>query len=152
YVQQLRTTTPVVQFDARCYHYETRTRSVPVTTTRLLFSLADSFRRTETFTETVVTHSANEEYHFTQWEDATGPLLGTDSVRLTKLHLSKELVFLTDAAEQQLLAADGSFCAANRRDVFQTYKKDLHLEGFKERIMCFRDVDEAPCWVSSCGY
>ncbi|CAN0289392.1 unnamed protein product, partial [Ectocarpus sp. 12 AP-2014] len=146
YVQQLRTTTPVVQFDASCYHYETRTRP------GLLFSLADSLRRTETYTETVVTHSANEEYHFTHWEDATGPLLGTDSVRLTKLHLSKELGFLTDAAEQQLLAAYGSFCAANRRDVFQTYKKELQLEGFKERIMCFRNVDEAPCWVSSCGY
>lgn len=33
YVQQLRTTAPVVRFGARCYHYETRTRSVPVTTT-----------------------------------------------------------------------------------------------------------------------
>ncbi|CAM9911888.1 unnamed protein product [Ectocarpus sp. 12 AP-2014] len=151
YVQQLRTTTPVVQFDASCYHYETRTRSVPVTTTSASGHTTTTYR-TETYTETVVTHSANEEYHFTHWEDATGPLLGTDSVRLTKLHLSKELGFLTDAAEQQLLAAYGSFCAANRRDVFQTYKKELQLEGFKERIMCFRNVDEAPCWVSSCGY
>lgn len=33
YVQQLRRTIPAVRFDATCYHNETRTRSVPVTTT-----------------------------------------------------------------------------------------------------------------------
>lgn len=33
YVQQLRTTVPVVRFDATCYHYETRTRTVPETST-----------------------------------------------------------------------------------------------------------------------
>ncbi|CAM9782720.1 unnamed protein product, partial [Ectocarpus fasciculatus] len=148
---QLRTTSPVVLFNARCYHYETQTRTVPVTTTNASGYTTTTYR-TETYTVTVVTHSASEEYSFTRWEDATGPLSGTDSVRLTKLHLSKELGFLTDAAEQRLLAAYGSFCAANRRDLFQDYNKELQLEGFKERIMCFRNVDEAPCWVSSCGY
>lgn len=33
YVQQLRTTAPVVRFDASCYHYETRTRTVADTST-----------------------------------------------------------------------------------------------------------------------
>ena len=33
YVEQLQITVPEVRFNARCYHYETRTRSVPVRTT-----------------------------------------------------------------------------------------------------------------------
>lgn len=33
YVQQLRTTVPVVRFTASCYHYETRTRTVTETST-----------------------------------------------------------------------------------------------------------------------
>ena len=109
-------------------------------------------RSSETYIITVVTHTASEDYPFTQWEDATAVLSGTDSVSLTKLHLSKEMDFLTDVAEVQLLAAFDSFCAANVYDRDQSYSKRLNLAGFKERILCLRNVDEVSCWVSSCGY
>ncbi|CAM9205924.1 unnamed protein product, partial [Ectocarpus fasciculatus] len=127
YVQQLRTTIPVVTFGATCYHYETRTRSVFVPTTD-----SSTLYRTETYQAMVITHTADEEYSFTQWEDATGVLSGTDSVELTKLYLSKELAFLTDAGEQRMTAAYESFCAANRRDVHQDYNREIRIEGFKE--------------------
>lgn len=100
----------------------------------------------------VVTHSASAEYPFTQWEDATAALSGTDSVRLTKLHLSKELGFLTDAGEQQMRAAYSAFCRAHNFDVCQSYTQDLHILGFKARILCLRNVDESPWWVGSCVY
>lgn len=102
----------------------------------------------------VITHTANEEYSFTQWEDATGSLSGTDSVELTKLYLSKELGFLTDAGEQKMTAAYESFCGANREDTFQYYRQEIQIEGFKERTMYIKNnVGEPPsCWVSSYGY
>lgn len=100
----------------------------------------------------VVTHTASEEYPFTQWEDATAALSGTDSVTLTKLHLSKELGFLTDAGKQRMVAAYMAFCAAHCFDAFQSYTKELHILGFKERILCLRNVDEAPWWAGSGVY
>lgn len=100
----------------------------------------------------VVTHTASEEYPFTQWEDATAALSGTDSVKLTKLHLSKELGFLTDDGEQQMLAAYSAFCAAHCFDAFQSYTTELHILGFKERILCLRNVDEVPWWAGSGVY
>ena len=108
--------------------------------------------RTETYRETVVTHTASDEYPFTRWEDTTPALPGTNSAKLTKLHLSKKLGFLTDAAEQQTLAAYDAFRAAHRFDVHQSYTRELYIEGFKERILCLRNVDRVPWWVGSGAY
>lgn len=80
-------------------------------------------------------------------------LPGTDSVEeLAKLYLSKELGFLTDAAEQKMTAAYESFCAANRRDLFQNYQQEIHIKGFKELSMWIKNLGEPSCWVSSYGY
>ena len=112
-----------------------------------------SLRSSESYTKTVTTHTASEDFPFTRWEDATTAVLsGADSVSLTKLHLSRELGFLTDVAEQRLLAAYNFFCAANCSDAYQSYNKELLIAGFKERILCLRNVDEVPCWVGSGWY
>lgn len=143
YIQQLRASTPVIYFTASCYHYETRTRTVPD---------GKGGTKTESYLATVVTHSANEKYPFTQCEDATAVLSGADSVTLTKLHLSKEVGFLTDAGEQRYDVAYNLFCAANCRDVFQSYDRYLSIPGFKKRVLCVRNVDKIPIWVGSCCY
>lgn len=78
--------------------------------------------------------------------------MGTDSVKLTKLHLSKQLGFLTDTGEQRMLAAYDSFCADHCSDELQSYTRELLILGFKERILCLRNVDEVPWWVGSCVY
>lgn len=100
----------------------------------------------------VTTHQASEDYSFTRWEDATAVLSGTDSVELTKLHLSKELGFLTDDGETQMLAAYNAFCAAHNFDVLQSYRKDLRITNFKERILCLSNVGQVPWWVSTLWY
>lgn len=44
YVQQLRTTMPAMRFNASCYHYETRTRTVPHTTTDMNGNSTTTYR------------------------------------------------------------------------------------------------------------
>ncbi len=112
-----------------------------------------SLRSTEARTTVpIVSHTASEEYPLAQWEDATMELPGMDSAMLTKLHLSKEYGFLTEVGKRRLLDAYSAFCAANRRDNFQSFKQELHIAGFKEEILCPRTANGVPWWVGSGVY
>lgn len=136
YVQQLRDAEPKITFNATCFHYESRTRRVG--------------DRTETYQEMVVTYSASKQYLFTTWEDATGELTGTDEVNLTKLHLKKELGFLSETSKDRFFADYEVFCEGNKRDVHQMFSWNMDLSGFKARLLCFRYATvETPCqWKS----
>lgn len=100
----------------------------------------------------VFTHRAAESYPFIEWEDGTLALSGTDLVPLTKLHLSKELGFLSDAGRHHMQASYDKFCAENRKDDFQAFSNTFYVPGFKERILCLKDEGKAPWWVGSCQY
>lgn len=100
----------------------------------------------------VITHHAEENYLFTEWEDTTRPLSGTGIVLLTKLHLSKKLGFLSDSGSHHMNEAYDRFCNENRRDAFQLFANKFFVPGFKERILCRKDEGKAPWWVGSCAY
>lgn len=100
----------------------------------------------------VVTHTAAESYPFTAWEDATIALSGTDLVPLTKLHLSKELGFLSEAGRDDFVNAYEKFCADNKKDAMQIFTNKYYIPGFKERILCVKEEGKAPWWVGSFGY
>ena len=151
YVEHLRCKAPAVHFYARCYHDERRTRQVAITE-RHANGETHTRYETETYTELVVTHTATEEYMFERWEDATPVLPGTDEVKLTKLHLSKELGFMSDESRDKFFADFNAFCAENCFDRYQDFTRKMTIEGFKEHVLCFRNASESPWWVSSGGY
>lgn len=57
---------------------------------------------------------------------------------MTKLHLNKELKFLSDAASERHFAEFSAFCSANKFDAFQDYVRQMDVAGFNQRQLCFR--------------
>eukprot|EP00752_Nemacystus_decipiens_P011517 g10226.t1 len=143
YMQKLETTAPIIRFTAICWHVETHYRTV---------TDSQGHKRTESYNVNVYTHSAAESYPFTEWEDGTLALSGTDSVSLTKLHLSKELGFLSDAGRHHMQAAYDTFCDENRKDDLQIFSNSFYVPEFKERILCVKEEGQVPWWVGSCAY
>lgn len=137
HMQQLRCCRPSVTFSATCYHFETKVR----------------YERGEkqTYTLTVVTHEATKEFVFSEWQDATPHLNGSDDVNMTNLVLRKELE-VSDAARQRYFEEFNDFCKKNHYDVAQDFCRVMEVEGFKESQLYFRDLRKPSWWVSSVVY
>ena len=136
YISALRGARTALTSWIKCYHYETRTRQVSYTDDK-----GHRRWRTETYTETVYTHSAEEDWRHGSVRDTSGPAPFYPHVPLVQVRIQKVLDFHDARARAMFDAWQGDFFARNNRDVHHTKGMHVKIDGFsREHVMMMSDA------------
>ena len=109
FLKKLRESLGVITFHAKCYHWETRTRTVYEKDSK-----GNTIgTRLETYQEMVVTHTDSETYDHNRQEDAS-PAAITDTKTVTRVKLSKNYEFGDELTAQDFHAKSEAFRERNR--------------------------------------
>ncbi|KAI9334897.1 TMEM151 family-domain-containing protein [Obelidium mucronatum] len=147
YLNNMRSSSPVLQFHATCYHYETRT--VPVTKTETdSHGKSHTVHTTETRTERVTTHSATEQFKYTICYDNSAEVPGMNGFRIVMVSFEKKYQFADEYTRNVFNHQYQSFRGRNNYDQYQDYSISFSLPGYKEYMMCWNANSPPPYYVS----
>jgi hypothetical protein len=145
-ISRVRQAAPEIGFNCRCWHTETRTRTVRD---------SKGNTRRETYTETVTTYRESQGFNFSGWDDISGNLLASDVTfyPLTKVKCDKRFVFTDEKTRLSYDAIGADLYNRNRfRDVHCDVTPYFKIAGFKSRLLCVDKPSEKPVCLSPSGY
>jgi len=148
FIDSMRSAAPSVVFIAKCYHYETRYRTITERDSR-----GNTTSRTESYQEEVVTHTDVERYEYSLWDDVSSTTLeGIRANGVTRIAVSKSIDCGNDVTTQDFDAKYSSFKERNRhKDLYMDAFYDTSIPGFAEKIAVTSEKDgKIPSWMNVC--
>jgi len=139
YVERIKQIGPAVGWGCECYHYETRTRTVYYTD-----SNGNRQSRTETYTEKVVTHSENEYFRYTRFDDVSGSVTTDILVFIaTKVKFTKSWDLGDERTRQLYNVQESNFISRNKyRDTHFNSWNLFNIDGFVDRKLCLVELNK----------
>jgi len=134
----------VIAFKCECYHFETKTRDIPIGTD----ANGNPQTKTITYEEKVVTWRNSTIYQYKHWSDRSPSYDGLDEYEVTKLNVHKQIIFANDQTridyEQKLM----QFKNENHKDEHQDYSNDVQIAGYKNKCLTSLHENTIPEWLN----
>eukprot|EP01036_Dinobryon_divergens_P035134 gene35133-45481_t len=153
YIQRIRTTNPSIVETVHCFHYETRTRSVPYTetTSRSVYrngqytteySYTTKYR-TETYQELVTRHRDSQQIQYESCRDnSVVPDLSTYSI--CKLSATKCWATTRDSKGVYEAVNRGFQAKHANCDTYRTFGTEFNINGFNDCLLTYTSEHEVP--------
>jgi len=141
YMQQIKSSAPLIGTRIECYHYEIRTRTVYYTD-----SNGNSRSRTETYTERVTTYTGTSYWDYKSWEDTTGEIVGVLGGELVKLEVVKSYEFGNYESARRFEEHRSDYISSNRyRDDHMDDYPVFEIPGHKQKVLVSNKGVHKPC-------
>jgi len=140
-LKRLKNARPNIIWRIQCYHYIT-VHNTTYVNGRMVVT-PRSVR--------VDTHQASCEFKYASWTDITRHKFASEA-NVTKLHLTKKFKFDNATSHASYKKQKIRFTKNNVNDVHHDFEEELHIPGFKERILSTKPMSNLPCYLNRCCF